>query len=85
MTSGSDTFTAHLLGPHNGVAGARNSIGLVLSYGESRPTIGNVGGDAPQMDSDGDDDPLINLFDAGTQVDEVAQNLDSYGDMPPYG
>ena len=37
------------------------------------------------MDDEGDDDPLLNLFDSGTQVDEVAQNLDSYGDMPPYG
>ena len=85
MAGTQDTFVAHLLGPHDGPAGNRDSIGLVLSYGESRPTIGNIGGDSPQMDSDGDDDPLINLFDAGTQVDEIAQNLDSYGDMPPYG
>ena len=80
-TTGADEFTAHLLGGHNGSAGSRNSVGLVYSYGESRATISI---DNPLMDEDGSDDPLLNLFDAGTQVDEIAANLELDGDQAPY-
>lgn len=81
-TSTSDAFTAHLLGDHSGSAGSWNSIGLIKSYGESRGTVNT---NVPLLDSEGDDDPLLNLFDYGTEIDEIAQNLDSYGDAPPYG
>jgi hypothetical protein len=81
IANGSDEFTAHLLGGHNGGAGSRNSVGLILSYGESRSTV-NV--DSPNVDSDGSDDPLLNLFDAGTQADEIAFNLENDGDQAPY-
>jgi hypothetical protein len=77
----SDEFTAHLLGGHTGSAGSRTSVGLVYSYGESRATISL---ENPLMDEDGSDDPLLNLFDAGTQVDEIAADLENDGDNAPY-
>jgi hypothetical protein len=80
-TTGTNGFTAHLLGDHDGTIGAWNSISLVKSYGEGRATVPL---DAPMMDDEGDDDPLLNLFDDGAQTDEIAQVLDSYGDRPPY-
>ncbi len=76
-----DAFTAHLLGNHVGAAGSYTSIGLVFSYGEARVSVQT---DSPSFDSSGDDEPLTNLFDSGSQVDDIAQNLDSYGDAPPY-
>ena len=77
----SDLFVAHLLGDHVGSAGSRTSVGLIKSYGESRAT---VQANTPNVDSDGSDDPLLNLFDAGTQVDEIADDLLLDGDAPPY-
>ena len=81
-TPTTDTFNVHLLGDHNGSAGSYTSVGLIKSYGEARATVPATS--VPVLDSDGDDDPLLNLFDAGQQQDEVAQNLDSYGDLAPY-
>ena len=78
-----DAFNVHLLGNHSGTAGAWNSIGLIKSYGESRATVPN--NDVPARDSDGDDDPLLNLFDSGSQVDEIANKLDVSNDRTPYG
>lgn len=80
-TTGADAFTSHLLGPHVGTAGSLTAVGLVYSYGEAR---GSVSLDSPNFDDGGDDEPLTNLFDDGTTIDEIAQNLDSYGDKPPY-
>jgi hypothetical protein len=80
-TTGADEFNAHLLGAHSGTSGSFNSISLVQSYGEARATINS---DTPNVDSDGDDDPLLNLFDAGTQVDEIAHDMSNDGDQPPY-
>ena len=77
----SDAFTAHLMGGHVGSAGNRDSVGLILSYGEARATVNS---DNPNVDSDGSDDPLLNLFDSGSQVDEVAASLESDGDQAPY-
>lgn len=76
-----DDFKVHMLGGHNGPAGARNSVGLILSYGESRPSIQIQD---PLMDEGGSDDPLLNLFDAGTHVDEVAADLENDNDSAPY-
>lgn len=80
-TSGADEFWVHMMGTHVGSAGSRTNVGLIKSYAESRPTVQT---DVPLMDSEGDDDPLINLFDSGTQVDEIAADLDNFGDYPPY-
>ena len=80
-TTGSDEFVAHLLGSHSGSSGAYNSVSLIQSYGEARATVNT---DSPNVDSDGDDDPLLNLFDAGTQADEIAADLANDGDQAPY-
>lgn len=83
-TTGSDEMKIHLLGGHTAGAGGGDtytSVGLIKSYGEARATINK---DNPLVDSDGDDDPLLNLFDDGTQVDEIAEDLMAFGDSPPY-
>lgn len=80
-STGADNFYAHLLGGHFGSAGTRTSVGLVYSYGESRTTVQRA---SPLSDEDGSDDPLLNLFDDGTQIDEIAENLKADGDKPPY-
>ena len=80
-TATSDSYTAHLLGDHIGVPGAFSQVGLVYSYGESRPTVSTR---SPELDSDGDDDPLVNLFNDGTQIDDIAENLISDNNNPPY-
>ena len=82
-TTSADSFSATLLGDHVSSGSPPNytSVSLVRSYGEARATVAN---DIPMMDSDGDDDPLLNLFDDGTVVDEIATNLDNFGDRPPY-
>ena len=81
VANGTDAFKAHLVGDHNGSPSAWASVSLIRSYAEARAS---VQASVPLIDSGGDDDPLLNLFDDGTQVDEIAQNLDSYGDVPPY-
>lgn len=80
-TTSADEFYAVMLGDHSGSAGSRNYIGLIQSYGESRATVST---DVPGHDNHGQDDPLINLFDDGTQVDEIIENLEEEGDLPPY-
>lgn len=78
--TGSDLFFVHLLGDHVGAAGARTSVGIVQAYEESRRTV--------QQDDTGDeidtDSPWINLFDDGTTLDEIANQLKIEGDLPPY-
>jgi hypothetical protein len=80
-TTSADEFTSHILGDHSGSAGAWNSISLIKSYGEARASV-QV--DTPLVDSEGSDDPLLNLFDYGTEIDEIASDLENDGDNPPY-
>jgi hypothetical protein len=85
-TVGTDAYTAHLLGNHSTTSDPNNkynSVGLIKSYGEARATVPNT--DVPARDSDGDDDPLLNLFDDGAQTDEIANKLDVSNDRAPYG
>lgn len=79
-SSSSDSYTCHLLGGHAGSAGNYTSIGLVQSFGDTRATVQNLipGG---QTNSD---DPLANLFDDGTQVDEILDGVATNNDNPPY-
>lgn len=81
-TTSNDEFVAHILGDHN-KAGTGNyeSVGLIKSYGEARASV-QV--DSPLVDSEGSDDPLLNLFDYGTEVDEIAHDMANDGDNPPY-
>jgi len=80
-TATDDAFYATLLGDHVGAAGARTSIGLVRSYGESRATVQIQDPSVPSVASS---DPLVNLFDYGTTIDDVVDNLEDHNDQPPY-
>lgn len=80
-TTSADSFEIYMLGNHNGVIGAWNAVSLVKSYGESRATV--QGGD-PNVPSVASDDPLVNIFDDGTQVDEVLNLMEASNDFPPY-
>ena len=71
----------HMMGDHSGSAGAWNSISLIKSYGESRATVQNADPNVPSLVSD---DPLVNVFDYGTTVDEVVDYLETDNDDPPY-
>ena len=80
-TTGSDEFQLHMLGDHLGAAGSRTSVGLIKSYGESRATV-QVGD--PNVPSTASADPLVNVFDYGTTIDDVIDNLETSNDQPPY-
>ena len=80
-TTGDDEFLLHLLGDHTGSVGAWGSVGLIKSYGESRATVQT--GD-PNVPGTASDDPLVNVFDYGTTIDEVIDNLEAHNDIPPY-
>ena len=79
-TTGDDEFTAHLLGTDDGFVGAYDSVGMIKGYAESRRrVIKDESGDSINTDS-----WMINLFDDGTTLDEIADDLKSDGDLPPY-
>ena len=80
-TTGADEFLLTMLGNHVGSAGARRTVSLCRSYGESRATVNP---DDPNTPGTIADDPLNNVFDYGTAVDEVLQNLMEDSDNPPY-
>jgi len=80
-TTGSDDLTFHMLGAHQGSAGNWNSIGLIQSYGETRTTVHTLSPNTPATASD---DPLVNLFDHGTNFDEVINEIEHDNDEPPY-
>jgi hypothetical protein len=80
-TTGSDGYSCHLLGPHAGTSGAFSSVGLVESFGRNRVT---VPANEPGQPSETDDDPLANLFDAGTTHDEIIDAIEGHNDAPPY-
>jgi hypothetical protein len=80
-TTGEDEFQIHMLGDHTGSIGAWTSVGLIKSYAESRATVST---ESPSVPSVAKDDPLINVFDYGTTIDEVVQNLQTKNDFPPY-
>ncbi len=80
-TTGADQFEVHLLGATvTAGAGAITSAGIVQGYQESRRTV--------QQDETGDtidsDSWMINLFDDGSTLDEVAVLVETEGDLPPY-
>ena len=72
-TTSADPFELHMLGDHVGSAGSRTSVGLVESYGGSRATVNAL---TPNLPSGTSDDPLLNMFDAGTHHDEVIDNIE---------
>lgn len=80
-TTGADDMSIMLLGDHVGNAGTRTAVSLIKSYGDSRATV-NV--DSPTVPSDLDDDPIANLFDHGTVIDEIAADMRAKGEDAPY-
>lgn len=80
-TTDVDAFFLHMLGDHVGSAGSRTSVGLIKSYGESRATVQS--GD-PNVPNEASTDPLVNVFDYGTTIDDVIQDLEFHNDIPPY-
>jgi len=80
-TTGADEFELHMLGGHVGAAGAWSSVGLIKSYGESRATVQPTDPSVPNLASS---DPLVNVFDYGTTVDDVVDLLEADNDAPPY-
>jgi len=80
-TTSSDAFKIHMLGDNVGSVGAWTSVGLVKSYGETRATVDT---DQPNVPGTASDDPLLNVFDYGTTIDEVINQLESDNDNPPY-
>lgn len=79
--TGEDPFFLHMLGGHDGTIGNFDSVGLIKSYGESRPTVEDG---SPNVPGTASDDPLVNVFDYGTTVDEVVDLLEGDNDLPPY-
>ncbi len=79
-TGVADEFTAHLLGANVGAAPNIVSAGIIQGYEESRRTV--------QKDETGSeinvDSWMINLFDDGTTLDEIAEDLKEDNDFPPY-
>jgi hypothetical protein len=77
-----DDFAANMLGDDNGAAGSRVAVGLVKSYGSTRPFVMQ----SPDVNTSAlTDDPLINIFDSGTHVDETLEEQIDENDNPPYG
>ena len=80
-TTAHDEFRIHLLGNHVGSIGAWSSVGLIRSFGNSRATVQSG---MPKVPGEASDDPLLNVFDYGTTVDEVVDQLEFDNDNPPY-
>jgi len=80
-TTGADEFLLHMLGQHIGGAGVRASVGLLKSYADTRATMDINDPATFHVDVN---DPILNLFDDGTVVDEVADNLLTANEDTPY-
>jgi len=80
-TTSADDFAVHMLGTHSGSAGSWSSVSLVKSYAESRATVSTEDPATPSVASD---DPLVNVFDYGTTIDDVIDYLEIQNDYPPY-
>lgn len=80
-TATDDAFRIHLMGATVGSPGALSSVGLIQSFGDTRATVDN---DQPNVPGVASDDPLLNVFDYGTTVDDVIDQLEADNDNPPY-
>jgi len=80
-TTGEDTFSLHMLGDHVGAVGNWTSVALIKSFGDSRATVNT---NVPNVPGAFSDDPLLNVFDYGTTIDEVADLIEGENDNPPY-
>lgn len=80
-TTAEDTFSIHMLGNTVGSPGAITSAGLIESYAATRATVDT---DQPNVPGTASEDPLLNIFDHGTTIDEVIDQLETHNDNPPY-
>jgi hypothetical protein len=80
-TTSSDDFDLHMLGGHIGNAGSRTGVALLKSFAETRATVQDNDPNRSMVDID---DPLLNLFDDGTVVDEVTNLLLYHNEDTPY-
>lgn len=80
-TTASDEFEMHMVGPHTGAPGTWTTVGAIQSYADARGTVVN---NSPTVPSTSDDDPLVNLFDDGTNVDEIREDMRNENDDAPY-
>jgi len=80
-TTGAIVAGAWMLGAHQGSGATLQNIGLIKSYAESRATVQDG---SPLVPSGLSDDPLVNVFDYGTTVDEVLHNVEGDNDQAPY-
>ena len=55
---------------------------MIQSYGDARTTVD--AGQSPNTPAAASDDPLVNIFDDGTHIDEVIDNIEGENDLPPY-
>jgi len=81
-TTSTDEFYLTMLGDHNGGPGSRISVGLIKSYTEARATFSQR--PTPETGHVDVNDPILNLFDDGTQTDEVVAKMQTDGEDPPY-
>lgn len=86
-TDTSDEFTLHLWGDHEGTTNNVTGVGLLKSYfeGKQHPRSWadqTIGSESSQPFSS--DDPLLNLLDTGTHIDELAADLYDKNDLPPW-
>ena len=86
-TQDADNFFVHMLGNHVGSSSDWTSVGLIKSYGRSRPLPQSNEPVLPNIAGDGhEDDPINNLFDASSEdaLNEIADILDVDNDTVPY-
>jgi hypothetical protein len=81
-TTSTDEFYLTMLGDHVGGAGSRTSVSLIKSYTEARATFSQR--PTPETGHVDVNDPILNLFDDGTQTDEVVAKMQTDGEDPPY-
>ena len=79
-----DNFYVHLVGPHVGSSGNWVSIGAIQSYNAARSQVSMSG--TPVTHADNPTDPILNMFDMSSEefLNDIAENLASMNDMPPY-
>jgi hypothetical protein len=78
-----DGFTLQLVGPHVGAPQSWSRVGVLQSWFESRPlpNVSPGGDDAPGIDYD---DPMLNMFNASGDDDEILRDIIEDNDQPPY-
>jgi hypothetical protein len=79
-----DNFNVHMLGPHSGSSDNWDSVGLIISYRDTRSYPDPTG--SPVLLSSSDEDPLVNVFDMSSeeQMNDIIDALDRDNDETPY-